>query len=151
MLKEKREDYQRILDWINKKCVNYVELKDFILVHSWIPVISKDGLPSHYTRGRSFEFNPSWRKAKQKDWDAATWGNPFAMAKSGLMPDKTVIFGHWHCSTGWAESEGRSEFGDDAKFDPYYGDGFIGIDACTAHSGKCNVIVIEEDSNNGDN
>lgn len=125
--------------------VNYFETKNYIFVHSWIPVINKDGLPAHYTRNRKFEFNPDWRNASQKDWDAAMWGNPFDMADRGFMPDKTVVFGHWHCSTGWAKEEGRSEFGDDAKFDPYYGDGFIGIDACTAHSGKCNVIVIEDE------
>lgn len=128
-----------------KTMVNYFETKNHIFVHSWIPVINKDGLPAHYTRGRSFEFNPDWRNADQEAWDSAMWGNPFDMAERGLKPDKTVVFGHWHCSTGWAKSEGRSEFGDDAKFDPYYGDGYIGIDACTAYSGKCNVIVIEDE------
>lgn len=125
--------------------VNYFETKKYLFVHSWIPVVNKDGLPAHYTRGRSFEFNPDWRNASQKDWDEATWGNPFDMVARGFMPDKTVVFGHWHCSTGWAISEGRSEFDVDAKFDPYYGDGFIAIDACTAHSDKCNVIVIEDE------
>lgn len=133
-----------ILEWINEKCVNYVESNDFILVHSWIPTINKDGLPAHYTRNRKFEFNPDWRNATQEEWDAAAWGNPFAMAERGLLPDKTVVFGHWHCSTGWAKSEGRGEFGEDAKFEPYYGDGFIALDACTAYSGRCNVIVLED-------
>ena len=126
--------------------VNYFETKNYIFVHSWIPVINKDGLPAHYTRNRSFEWNPDWRNASQKDWDAATWGNPFDMARRGLnQTGKTIVFGHWHCSTGWAQAEGRSEFGADAKFEPYYGDGFISIDACTAHSKKCNVIVIEDE------
>lgn len=125
--------------------VNYFETKNHIFVHSWVPVINKDGLPAHYTRGRSFGFNPDWRNANQEEWDDAMWGNPFDMADRGLMPDKMVVFGHWHCSTGWATSEGCSEFGADAKFDPYYGDGFISIDACTAHSSKCNVIVIEDE------
>jgi hypothetical protein len=61
------------------------------------------------------------------------------------LPDKTVVFGHWHCSTGWAKAEGCSEFDEDAKFEPYYGDGFIAIDACTAHSGKVNVLVLEDE------
>lgn len=145
---------KKIRPFVNSM-VNYFETKNYIFVHSWIPVINKDGLPAHYTYGRSFEFNPDWRNANQEDWNDATWGNPFAMAERGLMPDKTIVFGHWHCSTGWSKAEGCSEFGDDAKFDPYYGDGFIAIDACTAHSGKCNVIVIEdeflEDDSNGNN
>lgn len=67
------------------------------------------------------------------------------MIAKGLLPDKTIVFGHWHCSTGWAKSEGYVEFGENAKFDPYYGNGFISIDACTAYSGKCNAIVLEDD------
>ena len=125
--------------------VNYFETKHYIFVHSWIPLISKDELPAYYTRDRKFEFNPNWRNASQEEWDSAMWGNPFDLAEQGLLPDKTIVFGHWHCSTGWAKSEGRSEFGDDAKFDPYYGDRFISIDACTVYSGKCNVIVLEDD------
>ena len=126
--------------------VNYFETSRYIFVHSWIPVINKDGLPAHYTRNRSFEWNPDWRDASQKDWDAATWGHPFDMAKRGLnQTGKVIVFGHWHCSTGWAKSEGRSEFGADAKFEPYYGDGFISIDACTAHTRKCNVLVLEDE------
>ena len=125
--------------------VNYFETKNYIFVHSWIPMKNKDGFPAHYTRGRKFEFDPDWRYAHQSAWDEAAWGNPYKFAEQGLLPDKTLVFGHWHCSTGWAKDEGRSEFGDDAKFDIFYGDGFISIDACTAHSGKVNVLVIEDD------
>ena len=133
------------------KAVNYFETKNYIFVHSWIPVINKDGMPAHYTYGRSFEFNPDWRNASQEEWDDAMWGNPFAMAERGLnQTGKVICFGHWHCSTGWANAEGRSEFGSDAKFEPYYGDGFIAIDACTAYSGKCNVVVIEDEFMEGE-
>ena len=126
--------------------VNYLETKNYIFVHSWIPAISKDNLPAHYTRSRRFEWNPDWRNADQEDWDAATWGNPFDMAENGLnQTGKTIVFGHWHCSTGWAKAEGREEFGDNAKFDPYFGDGFIAVDACTAYSGKVNVVVLEDE------
>lgn len=128
------------------KMVNYFETKNYIFVHSWIPVINKDGLPAHYTRGRQFEWNPDWRHAHFSDWEEARWGAPFDMAEKGFnQTGKTIVFGHWHCSTGWAKSEGCSEFGEDAKFDPYYGDGFISIDACTAHSGKVNVIILEDE------
>lgn len=126
--------------------VNYFETKNYIFVHSWIPVVNKDGLLAHYTRDRKFTFNDDWRNASQKDWDNAMWGNPFDMAEKGFnQTGKTIVFGHWHCSTGWAKAENRSEFGDDAKFEPYYGNGFISIDACTAHSEKCNVVVLEDE------
>lgn len=115
-----------------KSMVNYFETKNYIFAHSWVPV-------------RNFEFNPDWRNANQKEWEDAMWGNPYDMIAKGLLPDKTIVFGHWHCSTGWAKSEGYVEFGENAKFDPYCGNGFISIDACTAYSGKCNVIVLEDD------
>ena len=125
--------------------VDYLETKHYIFVHSWIPLIAEDGLPAHYVKNRQFKFNPNWREASAKEWADARWGNPFDMVAHNLLPDKTIVFGHWHSSTGWAKAEGRSEFDDDAKFDPYYGDGFISIDACTVHSGKCNVIVLEDE------
>lgn len=126
--------------------VNYFETENYIFVHSWIPVTSKDGLPAHYLYGRSFEFNPDWRHATKAEWDTAMWGNPFAMAERGLTPDKTIIFGHWHCSAGWAQKEGRSEFDGDAKWDIFRDEEkrIIGIDKCTAHTGKVNVLVIED-------
>jgi hypothetical protein len=126
--------------------VNYFETKNYIFVHSWISVINKDGLPAHYTQNRQFKFNPDWRNATQKEWDDAMWKNPFDMVARGLnQTGKTIVFGHWHCSKGWADAEGRSEFDEDARFDPYYGDGFIAIDACTAYSGKVNVLVLEDE------
>jgi serine/threonine protein phosphatase 1 len=124
--------------------VNYFETENYIFVHSWIPAISKDGLPAHYTYGRSFEFNPEWRQASQEEWNEAMWGNPFAMAERGLLPDKTIVFGHFHTSWPRAKYEGQSEFSEDADFSPYFGDGYIAIDACTAYTGKVNVLVLED-------
>lgn len=136
--------YWRVKDFIDGM-VDYFETKNYIFVHSWIPLISKDGLPSYYTKNRSFKFRPDWREASAKEWQDSRWGNPFDIAEQGLLPDKTVVFGHWHSSTGWAKAEGRSEFGDDAKFEPYYGNGFISIDACTAYSSQVNVLVLEDE------
>ena len=125
-------------------CVDYLETDNYIFVHSWIPVVNKDGLPAYYTKGRSFEFNPDWRNASKKDFEDARWGNPFDMAARGLKPEKTVVFGHWATEHQWAKDEGRKDFDDNAKFDIYYGDGIIGLDATTALSHRVNVLVIED-------
>lgn len=125
--------------------VNYFETKNYIFVHSWIPLISNDDRIYYYIRDRKFEFNPNWRETTDEEWAQARWGNPFMFAEQRLLPDKTIIFGHWHCSTGWAKNENLSEFGNDAKFEPFFGDGFIAIDACTAHSDKVNILVIEDE------
>ena len=112
------------------RMMNYCELKNYIFCHAWIP--SGD----------------NWRNAHQEDWNEAMWGNPFILAKADKRLKKigkTIVFGHYHTSYAWSRYEGLGEFGDKACFDSYYGDGYIGIDACTAYSGQMNVVVIEDE------
>lgn len=60
-------------------------------------------------------------------------------------PGKTIVCGHWHASFGHSVYAKRcSEFMSDAIFNPYVSEGIIAIDACTAHSGFVNCIVIED-------
>lgn len=129
--------------------VNYLETERYIFVHSWVPTnVSYDERASKpwHKVGKTYTYKPDWREATEEEWCEAMWGNPFEMAAQGLnQTGKILVMGHWHASAGWAEAEGRSEFGEDAKFDPYCGDGFIAIDACTAHTGKVNVIVLEDE------
>lgn len=125
--------------------VDYFETKNYIFVHSFVPLECNDTLPPYYVRNRQYSKMDDWRNASALKWEDARWGDPFELADKGLLPDKTLVFGHWHCSKGWAKKENRSQFDDDARFDPFYGDGFIAIDACTAHSGKVNVVVIEDE------
>jgi hypothetical protein len=78
------------------------------------------------------------------------WGNPFDRAQSGLNEtDKTIVFGHWHCSAGHSiNSHGKlTEFGPDACWDIYHNkeQKIIGIDKCTAHTGEVNVLVLEDE------
>lgn len=122
-----RTTLTKVTPFINKM-VNYFETKNYIFVHSWFPLWTKD-----------------WRNATQESWDDAVWENPFEAVAYGLMPDKTIVFGHRSCSEAWAIAEGRTPYGKDAKFEPYYGDGFIAIDALTYYTGLKNVIIIEDE------
>lgn len=127
--------------------VNYFETENYIFVHSWVPLECLDELPKHYTRDRQFKYNPDWRNASNDAWEQAMWGNPFELAAQGLnQTGKIIVFGHWHCSTGWAKDEGRTEFDIDARWDPYINKDqkIIGIDACTAYTHKVNVLVLED-------
>ena len=112
---------------LTSQMVNYFETDNYIFVLSWVPFWCAD-----------------WHSATQEDWDAALWSKPFNIIKEKLFPQKTIVFGHWHCSAAWAMEEGLPEFGPRAKFEPYFGEKYIAIDACTAYSGKVNVIVIED-------
>lgn len=135
---------ERVKDFLDSM-VNYFETKNYIFVHSWVPLNCDDDLLPYYVINRKFSKMEDWREANDVQWEDARWGNPFILAEQGLLPDKTLVFGHWHCSEGWAIAENRSNFGDDAKFEPFHGDGFIAIDSCVAHSGKVNCLVIEDE------
>lgn len=125
--------------------VNYFETDHYIFVHSWIPTFCQYSKPAHHIKGRICEFLPDWRNGSEEDWNNAMWENPFQMAKQGLnQTGKTIVFGHWGTDEAWAEAENRNVYGADAKFEPYYGDGFVAIDACTALSNTVNCVVIED-------
>ena len=131
--------YEKIKPLFNR-AINYFETKNYIFVHSFIPLTCNDDLPVYYTKNRKFEFNPDWRCAHFSEWEQARWGNPFELAKQGFLPDKTLVFGHWH-----TYGQRPTDYDGEDLFDPVYGDGYIGIDAATALSGKVNVLVLEDD------
>lgn len=120
------------------KAINYLELENYILIHSFIPLRNHDNL--------YFEYNPDWRNAGDKEWNLARWGNPFDLAIDGLnQTGKTLIFGHYHCSYPRSIFDDKPEFGDDADFSIYYGNGYIGIDSCCVYTHKINILKIEDD------
>lgn len=118
--------------------VNYFETQNYIFVHSWIPIISQNG--GHY------QYNYGWRVATDDRWEKAMWGNPFDMHMLDLnQTGKTIVFGHWHVSAGHKILGHCSDEFDDAIWEPCYAEGIIGIDRCTAYTGKVNVIVLEDE------
>lgn len=129
--------------------VNYFETEKYIFVHSWIPTITTGSKKPWHTLNKYYEYMENWREAGVKDWEEAMWGNPFFKAQDGMnKTGKTIVFGHWHCSLGHLiSSDGElSEFGTNACWDIYKNDewNIIGIDKCTAHTGKVNVLVLDD-------
>ena len=119
--------------------VNYFETQNYIFVHSWIPIISQGGGYCKY--------DEKWRNAPVSRWEDAMWGNPFDMHFLDLnQTGKIIVFGHWHCSAGHKMlGRCKSEFDDDAIWEPCFAEGIIGVDRCTAHTGECNVVVLEDE------
>lgn len=128
------------------KMVNYFETKNYIFVHAWVPMNTYDNIPSYYRTNRSYYPMEDFRNATQKQWDEAMWlCGPDLAIDGHNNTGKTIVFGHWHCSYLWAIKEDRNDFGEDAKFDPFFGDNYIAIDGCTAHTGKVNVVVLGDE------
>lgn len=139
-------DYSKlkwIFDGITSDMVDYYETDNYIFVHGWIPVIIEDNLPIYYTKDRKFSFDTNWRNG---DWKTARWLSPVEMYKLGFtVHNKTIVCGHWHTSAAHLllHNEG-TEWGKDAIFEPFYDEGIIMLDGCTAYTKKVNMIVLEE-------
>lgn len=129
--------------------VNYFETQNYIFVHSWIPVNKKkkSHVADRWVPLSTDEYMEDWRNANDVEWEEAMWGNPFELADIGLnQTGKTIVFGHWHCSTGHKMlGHCKNEFDGDAIWEPCYAEDIIGIDRCTAHTGEVNVLVIEDE------
>lgn len=132
--------------------VDYFETKNYIFVHGWIPCECygegyDPNKPWHQYK-KTFKYKPDWREANDVEWESARWINGIARAQDGIIePDKTIVCGHWHCSLGYSyDSNGEiSEFGEDAIWEPWYHEGCIAIDRCTAHTKEVNVLVLEDE------
>lgn len=126
-----------VKNWVSQM-VNYYETENYIFVHSWIPIISQnDGY---------YRYDNNWREAHSSQWDRAMWGNPFDMHFLNLnQTGKTIVFGHWHCSAGHKMLGHCEDEFNYAIWEPCYADGIIGIDRCTAYTGKVNVLVLEDE------
>ena len=125
--------------------IDYYETKNYIFVHGWIPCSTEHDRWGGHIGG--YAYDPDWRKASDVEWRAARWLNGIDCAETKVIePNKTIVCGHWHCSYGhWMYGYAHDEFGEGADFTPFYDDGIIALDACTAASGKVNCIVLEDE------
>ncbi len=116
--------------------VDYFETEHNIFVHGWIPCRQ-----DYWT---AYRYCSQWREAGEQEWREARWYNGMDAAKF-CEEKKTILCGHCRASYGHAKYEQKgTDFGPGADFSPYYGPGVIALDACTAYSGKINIIVIED-------
>lgn len=133
-----------VLRWIENKSVNYFETAKYVFVHGWVPC---------------YQGLDDFREATNEDWDRARWNNGMEMWKNPRcrVEGKTVVCGHWHCSWGWSHiKQDRKEFPQKNRndwkrsFEPFADDGIMAIDACTAYTELCNMVVIEDEFLEGD-
>lgn len=125
------------------ECVNYGETENYIFVHGWIPCFANRKLSGMtYT-----PYGKDWRNARTRDWQETRWTNGMDAWDWGIVePNKTIVCGHWHSSWGhcYLHNDG-AEFGKNSKFVPFIDKGIIAVDACTAYSGFCNCVVLDDE------
>lgn len=123
--------------------IGYYETENYIFCHGWIPTrIKRDGEKTEY------EYLEGWREnATVEEWKRSRWLNGMSLAcEHGIREvGKTVVCGHFHTSYGHSRiSHACTEWDKDAIFKPFYADGIIALDACTAYTGRVNCIVLED-------
>lgn len=114
-------------------CKNYYEIGNYIFVHGWIPHIR--------------DYN-ELKEVSEEGWEKASWSNGMEEWHNGwIFKGKTIVCGHWHTSFGnyRYHGKGSGEFEKDSDFGIFEDEGIIALDACTAHSKKMNILVINED------
>lgn len=138
----------KVTKFINTRFVDYFEIGNYLITHSFIPVKIKDDIAVDFSKYRSISQVPSeylepvssWREAATNDqFENATWQNPYQRYKDGLFDTeiaagKTLICGHHPTYLLYEDTP--------ANFNIYEDNNFIDIDACASFSNKINVLKI---------
>lgn len=157
---KKKIKKNKIDKWLNSnEWVNYYELDKYIFVHSFIPLHLKNAPNENWfryyycTKDLDLIPVPNWRSITDltnERWEEARWGKPYELFQSGFFDDeiakgKVLVCGHWHASAFHDEFE-NDDSTTEENFNIYYGKNLIALDACTAFSKFCNILVLEEES-----
>lgn len=135
------------------KMVDYYETKNYVFVHGWIPIKHKYAEDKYFVE-IGHEYNSDWRNSNEVEWSESRWSNGINEAFNGnIIPDKTIVCGHWHCSYGWARKayeethdyDKSKEFENNPCWEPFKMDGIIAIDRCTAFTKEMNILILEDD------
>ncbi len=134
---------RNVCDWIAENGLFAKKIGCYIFTHARLPKTAAS----------------SWTNATAEEWNDAIWGVslPALFGGESTVPDATVVVGHFTASAFHA-FEQRPEpletydishynlaaFGRNANFGIYRQADFIAIDACTAYSKRCNVLVIND-------
>lgn len=127
----------------SNRWINYLELNNFICVHSWIP--SQQSVVGNHSFIEETGYREDWRNATNQEWEDATWGCPWKKAKVGWnKTGKYIVCGHWHTSDFFNNLTKQHKDRFDCPLFVSKKYKLIGLDACTAISGKINLFTIEE-------
>jgi len=142
----------KIKKWIlSDEWIDYYETNNYIFTHAFIPLsINPKSYSKHmYNVDVNFlEYNENWRESTPKEFEKATWGCPWKLAKAGLnKTGKIIVCGHWHTADFFNNLKNLKKKYDLYESNPIFVSKkykLIGLDACTAATNKINVLVLEE-------
>ena len=128
---------------LHRCAIDYYETEHYVFCHGWIPVGIVD-----CENERFYTYNPDWRDADYTSWRRARWlnGMEVAVKYGAVIPDKTVVCGHFN--TAWGHNFLHGNYG--RNNDPFVDYGIIAIDAGTYNNDteetkRINCVVIRPD------
>lgn len=126
---------------LHRYAVDYLETEHYVFCHGWIPVSLGEG-------EGSYSYDPEWRDAEYTAWRRARWlnGMEVAVKHGAIIPDKTVVCGHFN--TAWGHNFLHGNTG--RINEPFVDYGIIAIDAGTYSTDtldtkRINCVVIQPD------
>lgn len=138
--------------FLSDEWIDYFETDKYIFTHAFIPLDIDSNSPYNhmYRVNINFlSFKNNWRESTPKEFENATWGCPWKLAKAGLnKTGKNIVCGHWHTADFFNNLKNLK-----IKYNLYEENPIfiskkfklIGLDACTAATHKVNVLVLNED------
>ena len=132
-----------------EEAVLYIEFKDLVAVHGWIPY--KEVSKTVYE-----PYKDDWRNASRADWYDAVWAHTEKCIMNDLFIEKRLVVGHWHA---WriaylcgeqVEDTNNVKIVDNCKYtyincDAFISEMLIALDGCAnwPNGGKVNVFTYE--------
>lgn len=134
-----------------EEAVLYIEFKDLIAVHGWIPYHDLAGNRAEkYCDPLTHETD--WRKASMYWWDEAVWAHTEKCMFNHVYPEKRLLVGHWHAwrlaqRFGGEQREEKGVAYGHIDCRMWENEHVIAIDGCSnyPHGGTVNVYVYETD------
>ena len=125
--------------------VDYFETEHYVFVHGWVPC--NELKATSYGGQIAYSKMGNWRGAAPYAWSRARWVNGMAAARCGVLDDqgKTIVCGHYRTAWGHSVIHGIGQsYGEFGEYSPYYDEGIIAIDGCTAFTKQVNCIVLDD-------
>ncbi len=138
--------------FLSKEWVDYFETNNYIFTHAFIPLLIDEASYIRHMYNvdiRYLSYKDNWRESTPKEFENATWGCPWRLAKAWLnQTGKTIVCGHWHTSDFFNNLMNLEHKYNLYEENPIFISkeyNLIGLDACTAATHKVNVLVLNED------
>lgn len=131
---EEKQDVVRELQTFINNTYDYFETEHYVFTHGWLPATVDENYNCSVDEDFRYAQPASWYRARFAEW--------YRMYGAGAMlKGKTIVCGHRASRFCCLLGEQR----DPEDYSSFFAEGLAAIDGSTFHSGKVNVLVVEDE------